>query len=96
MADLPKERLRSGKPPFSYIGVDYFGPFLVRQGRSNVKRCGCLSFVWSLELWTLKLCTPLTLKALKMRCGDLSAREGVLRPSTVITERTSTQAKGAS
>ncbi|XP_068704454.1 uncharacterized protein [Montipora foliosa] len=42
MADLPKERLMSGEPPFTYVDVDYFGPFLVRQGRSNVKRYGCL------------------------------------------------------
>ena len=42
MADLPKERLTSGDPPFTYVGVDYFGPFYVRQGRSNVKRYGCL------------------------------------------------------
>ena len=42
MADLPKERLRSGDPPFTNVGVDYFGPFYVRQGRSNVKRYGCL------------------------------------------------------
>ena len=42
MADLPKERLMSGDPPFSHIGVDYFGPLYVRQGRSNVKRYGCL------------------------------------------------------
>ena len=42
MADLPKERLMSGDPPFTNVGVDYFGPFYVRQGRSNVKRYGCL------------------------------------------------------
>lgn len=42
MADLPVERVTSGKPPFSYVGVDYFGPFLVKQGRSLVKRYGCL------------------------------------------------------
>jgi len=42
MADLPKERLKSGDPPFTYVGVDYFGPFYVRQGRSSVKRYGCL------------------------------------------------------
>ncbi|XP_078372656.1 uncharacterized protein LOC144656297 [Oculina patagonica] len=42
MADLPKERLMSGDPPFTYVGVDYFGPLYVRQGRSNVKRYGCL------------------------------------------------------
>ena len=42
MADLLKERLMSGERPFTNIGVDYFGPLLVRQGHSNVKRYGCL------------------------------------------------------
>jgi len=42
MADRPKERLMSGDLPFTNVGVDYFGPFYVRQGCSNVKRYGCL------------------------------------------------------
>ena len=42
MANLPKERLMSGEPPFTYVGVDYFGPLFVPQGRSNVKHYGCL------------------------------------------------------
>ena len=42
MADLPKERLESNKPPFSYVGIDVFGPFYVKLGRSEVKRYGCL------------------------------------------------------
>ena len=42
MADLPKERLMSGDAPFTNVGEDYFGPFYVRQGRSNVKHYGCL------------------------------------------------------
>ena len=42
MADLPKEILMSGDPPFSHVEVDYFGPHYVRQVRSNVKRFGCL------------------------------------------------------
>ena len=32
----------SGEPPFPYVGLDYFGPLYVRQGRSSVKRYGCL------------------------------------------------------
>ena len=42
MADLPKGRLTSGDPPFTHVGVDYFGPFYVRQGRTYVKCYGCL------------------------------------------------------
>ena len=42
MADLPVERLISDKPPFSYVGIDCFGPFMVKVGRSEVKRYGCV------------------------------------------------------
>ena len=42
MADLPEARLAPEKPPFTYVGVDYFGPLEVKQGRSRVKRYGCL------------------------------------------------------
>ena len=42
MADLPKERLTSGDPPFSYVGIDYLGPLFVKRGRSTVKHYGCL------------------------------------------------------
>ena len=42
MADLPESRLQSNSPPFSHIGVDYFGPFFVKQGRSKTKRYGCI------------------------------------------------------
>ena len=42
MADLPADRITPGDPPFSHVGVDVFGPFVVKQGRSLVKRYGCL------------------------------------------------------
>ena len=40
MANLPQERITPDKPPFTYVGVDCFGPFLVRRGRSQVKTYG--------------------------------------------------------
>ena len=42
MANLPKERLMSREPPFTYVDVDYLGPLVVRQVLSNVKRYTCL------------------------------------------------------
>ena len=42
MADLPKERVEASQPPFSYVGVDYFGPFNVKFRRGTAKRYGCL------------------------------------------------------
>jgi hypothetical protein len=42
MANLPPERLEPNKPPFTYVGVDCFGPYYVKYGRSEIKRYGCL------------------------------------------------------
>ena len=42
MASLPEDRITPSKPPFTYVGVDCFGPFLVRRGRATAKRYGVL------------------------------------------------------
>ena len=42
MANLPSDRISPDKPPFTNVGIDYFGPFEVKQGRSRVKRYGCI------------------------------------------------------
>ena len=42
MANLPKERLTPENPPFTSVGMNYFGPLYVQQGRSHVKRYGCV------------------------------------------------------
>lgn len=36
------DRITSDKPHLSYIGVDYLGQLMVRSGRSQVKRYGCI------------------------------------------------------
>jgi hypothetical protein len=41
MADLPKERLEES-PPFTYCGIDCFGPFPVTEGYKERKRYGLL------------------------------------------------------
>lgn len=41
MADLPCERVEA-PPPFTYCGVDCFGPFYIKEGRKELKRYGLL------------------------------------------------------
>ena len=41
MADLPRDRLLVS-PPFTKVGVDYFGPLHVKYGRKHLKRYICL------------------------------------------------------
>ncbi len=42
MANLPLERILPDLPPFTNVGLDYFGPIEVRRGRNMVKRYGVL------------------------------------------------------
>lgn len=42
MADLPLNRISPDEPPFTAVGVDCFGPFEVKRGRSKVKRYGVI------------------------------------------------------
>ena len=41
MADLPPDRLTPA-PPFTYVGVDFFGPYVTKEGRKERKRYGAL------------------------------------------------------
>lgn len=41
LVDLPKDRIEPANP-FTYCAVDYFGPFLLKEGRKEVKRYGVL------------------------------------------------------
>ncbi|KAL7842541.1 hypothetical protein SRHO_G00068440 [Serrasalmus rhombeus] len=41
MADLPRDRMEE-TPPFTYCGIDCFGPFYVKDGRKESKRYGLL------------------------------------------------------
>ena len=42
MGSLPGARLEAHHPPFTFTGVDLFGPLTVKWGRGTAKRWGCL------------------------------------------------------
>lgn len=42
MADLPRDRITPDHPPFTNVGVDFFGPFEIRWGRKTAKRYGVI------------------------------------------------------
>ena len=58
MADLPAERVTPDKPPFTYTGVDFFGPFLVKRGRSEMKIYGCVFTCLASRAVHLEVATP--------------------------------------
>ncbi|XP_014679585.1 PREDICTED: uncharacterized protein LOC106819472 [Priapulus caudatus] len=41
MPDLPKERIEPS-PPFTYCGLDCFGPYIIKEGRKELKRYGLI------------------------------------------------------
>ena len=41
MAELQSDRVEE-YPPFTHCGIDCFGPFMVKQGRKEIKRYGLL------------------------------------------------------
>lgn len=42
MSDLPTDRITPDLPPFTLVGMDYFGPIEVKRGRATVKRYGVI------------------------------------------------------
>lgn len=42
MADLPRERIVPDLPPFTNVGVDYFGPVSIQRGRTTCKGYGVI------------------------------------------------------
>ncbi|KAJ8017542.1 hypothetical protein HOLleu_44978 [Holothuria leucospilota] len=96
MADLPVPRVTADKPPFSSVGIDLFGPFLVKRGRSLVKKWGCIFTCLAIRAVHIELVdsmdTDSFINALRRFClnsgsaGPL-AEEGNQREFLVTTEQ---------
>lgn len=42
MTPLLDDQKAPDKPPFSFVGIDYFTPLIVKAGRTLLKKYGCL------------------------------------------------------
>ena len=42
MGELPTARVTAYEPPFTFTGLDFFGPFNIKRGRSSQKIYGCI------------------------------------------------------
>ncbi|XP_062714917.1 uncharacterized protein LOC134291324 [Aedes albopictus] len=72
MAPLPAARLQ----PFTSVGVDYFGPILVRVGRSSVKRWIALFTCLSVRAVHLEVVHSLSTESCVMAVRRFIARRG--------------------
>ncbi|XP_062701549.1 uncharacterized protein LOC134285208 [Aedes albopictus] len=85
MADLPQSRLAAFSSPFTYMGVDYFGPMLVSVGRRSEKRWGVLATCLTTRAIHLQITHTLTTDSCVMAIRNIMARRGV--PAVIYSDR---------
>ncbi|KAL9961073.1 hypothetical protein ACROYT_G029954 [Oculina patagonica] len=76
MAPLPRERLEPYKPPFTFSGVDFFGPLMVKWGRGLAKRWGCIFTCLSTRAVFLELVPSLKTDDFIMALRQFISRRG--------------------
>ena len=74
MSDLPEDRLQQA-PPFTYCAVDYFGPWIVKERRKELKRYGVLFTCMASRAIHLEVAHSLETIHSSMLCAALSAVE---------------------
>ncbi|XP_062713750.1 uncharacterized protein LOC134290600 [Aedes albopictus] len=76
MAPLPAARVTPYVRPFTFIGIDYCGPFLIRIGRNNVKRWVVLITCLTVRAVHLEIACSLSSESCKMAIRRFIARRG--------------------
>ncbi|XP_064116570.1 uncharacterized protein LOC135222413 [Macrobrachium nipponense] len=79
MADLPPDRVESGKPPFYRTGVDLFGPFFVKRGRAQIKHWGVIFTCLNMRAIHLEVASNLTSDSFISAFRRFLARRGHVR-----------------
>ena len=83
MADLPEERL-DASTAFTNVGVDYFGPFIVKIGRRNEKRWCCFFTCLTMRAVHLEVVSKLDTDSCLNAIMRFIARRG--KPNTIISD----------
>ena len=78
MADLPVDRLLT-EPPFTYCGVDIFGPFHIKEGRKQMKRYGVLFTCLSLRAVHIETAANIDTDSFVLSLRRFIARRGPVR-----------------
>ncbi|XP_055625252.1 uncharacterized protein LOC129767955 [Toxorhynchites rutilus septentrionalis] len=79
MAPLPEMRLTAFTQPFTFTGLDYFGPMLVKVGRSNVKRWVALFTCLTIRAIHMEIVHSLSTESCIMAVQRFVARRGLPR-----------------
>ncbi|XP_062713903.1 uncharacterized protein LOC134290730 [Aedes albopictus] len=84
MAPLPAARVTPFVRPFSLVGIDYFGPYMVKIGRSQVKRWVALFTCLAVRAVHLEVAASLSTESFKMALRRFIARRGA--PTQIYTD----------
>ena len=84
MADLPSCRLQSFERLFYNTGIDYFGPFMIKQGRSLVKRYGCVFTCLTMRAVHIEIANSLTADSFINALRRFTARRG--KPNCIFSD----------
>ena len=79
MADLPQERVLPDDPPFTRVGVDYFGPFEVRRVRSLIKKYGVIFTCLAVRAVHIELASSLDIDSCINALRHFTARRGQVK-----------------
>ena len=79
MADLPRPKVTPDQPPFTCVGIDYFGTFLVRQKRSLLKRYGAIFTCLALRAVHLEISHTLDTDSFILALRRFIARRGQVK-----------------
>ena len=76
MADIPTDRLTPDQPPFTCVGCDFFGHFVVQQARKTFKRFGVLFICLTTRAIHIEIAESLDTSSFIMALCRFCARRG--------------------